>query len=235
MRRREFLILSATSIGGVLVYSLDRRMMRLSAEEKPSDKSVPSGKNPNNKIKVALRFFSQAEALIVAAAASRIMPSDETGPGAKEAGVVIYIDRQLAGPWGRDRWRYTHEPFDEHVDANFGYQGAAPPRQVYRDALKGMAGFDVLPAEQQDAKLRQMEDSLFFKMLRSNTIEGMFCDPIHGGNVDMVGWQMVGFPGPRMTYYSEVDTKNGVAYRPKLVSLEQICEHPETPLEDETT
>ena len=43
--------------------------------------------------------FTQPEALIVAAAASRIFPSDETGPGAQEAGVAVYIDRQLAGPW----------------------------------------------------------------------------------------------------------------------------------------
>ena len=68
MRRRQFLVLSAASIGGVLVYSLDRRGVRLSAQEKKS-------------VRIPLRFFSQAEALIVAAAASRIFPSDDSGPG----------------------------------------------------------------------------------------------------------------------------------------------------------
>jgi len=92
MRRREFLTLSAASIGGVLVYSLDREVFRLSTQT-------------NQSVRIALRFFTQSEALIVAAAASRIFPSDETGPGAREAGVAIYIDRQLAGPWGRDRYR----------------------------------------------------------------------------------------------------------------------------------
>ena len=111
MRRREFLTLSATSIGGLLVYSLDREVFRLSAQAHQS-------------IRIPLRFLSQAEALIVAAAASRIFPSDEAGPGAQEAGVAIYIDRQLAGPWGRDRYRYTQGPFEENAPAEFGYQTA---------------------------------------------------------------------------------------------------------------
>src|ERR1700693_1056797 len=115
MRRREFLTLSAASVGGILVYSLDREVSRLAAQTKQA-------------VRIPLRFFTQTEALIVAAAASRIFPSDESGPGAREAGVAIYIDRQLAGPWGRDRYRYTQEPFKENVPAEFGYQGKATPR-----------------------------------------------------------------------------------------------------------
>ena len=119
MKRRHFLVLSAASVGGVLVYSLDRKVSRLSAQD---DKTL----------KIPLRFFTEDEALIVAAAAARIFPSDDSGPGAREAGVAIFIDRQLAGPWGRDGHRYTHEPFDEKAAAEFGYQGAAPPPQIYR-------------------------------------------------------------------------------------------------------
>src|SRR3984893_12768507 len=121
VRRRHFLTLSVASIGGVLVSSLDREVFRLSAQ---ADKSI----------RIPLRFFSQAEALIVAAAASRIFPSDEAGPGAREAGVAVYIDRQLAGPWGRDRYRYTREPFEEG-SLEFGYQGEATPREIYREGL----------------------------------------------------------------------------------------------------
>src|SRR5271169_5616346 len=115
MRRRQFLVLSAASIGGVLVYSLDRRVSRLFAQEKTTQI-----------LKIPLRFFTEDEALIVAAAAARIFPSDDAGPGAKEAGVVIYIDRQLAGPWGRDRWRYTQPPFDAGPP-ELGYQGKETP------------------------------------------------------------------------------------------------------------
>ncbi len=82
VRRRHFLTLSVASIGGVLVYSLDREVFRLSGP-------------PDQSIRIRLRFFSEAEVLIVAAAASRIFPSDGAAPGAQEAGVAVYIDRQL--------------------------------------------------------------------------------------------------------------------------------------------
>jgi gluconate 2-dehydrogenase gamma chain len=219
MRRREFLTLSATSIGGVLVYSLDREVVRLSAQA-------------NQSIRIPLRFFSQAEALVVAAAASRIFPSDEAGPGAQEAGVAVYIDRQLAGPWGRDRHRYTQGPFEENAPAEFGYQGKATPQQIYRQGLKDLTGFDHLEPAEQDKKLKGIETTLFFSLLRQNTIEGMFCDPMHGGNVDMVGWQLIGYPGPRMSNYDDVDKHFGEAFRPKPVSLLQATGRKIRPSED---
>ena len=219
MRRRHFLTLSATSIGGVLVYSLDRQPFRLSAQASQS-------------IRVPLRFFSRAEALIIAAAASRIFPSDEAGPGASEAGVVIYIDRQLAGPWGRDRYRYTQEPFEEEAPPEFGYQGKATPRQIYREGLRDLKGFDRLTPTEQDQKLTQIEKTLFFSLLRQNTLEGMFCDPMHGGNIDTVGWQLIGFPGPRMSNYDDVDQHYGEAFRPKPVSLHEVTGRKVRPSED---
>ena len=170
MRRRQFLILSAASIGGVLVYSLDRQASRVFAQEKSSQT-----------LKIPLRFFTEDEALIVAAAAARIFPSDDSGPGAKEAGVVIFIDRQLAGPWGRDRYRYTQGPFDENAAREFGYQGKATPRETYREGLNGLKGFDSLPRGA-GQKFQQIENTHFFALLRQNTIEGMFSDPVHGGN-----------------------------------------------------
>jgi gluconate 2-dehydrogenase gamma chain len=212
MQRRQFLVLSAASIGGVLVYSLDRRAILLSAQE-------------NKSVRIPLRFFSQAEALIVAAAAARIFPSDDAGPGAREAGVVIYIDRQLAGPWGRDLRRYTQGPFDENFPPELGYQGQATPQEIYRRALKGLKGFDKLSSAD--------EDSLFFELLHRNTIEGMFCDPLHGGNVDMVGWQLIGFPGPRMSNYEDIDIHFGEAFRPKPMSLRQSSGIEPHPIEDE--
>src|SRR3984893_13760286 len=131
MKRREFLTLPAKSIGGVLLYTLAGEPLRLQAQ--------------NGELRVPLRFFSAAEARVVETACSRIFPSDDSGPGAKEAGVVIFIDRQLAGPYGRDKYRYTQDPFDEGAAAEFGYQGKASPQQIYRKGLKDLAGFDELP------------------------------------------------------------------------------------------
>ena len=218
MRRRHFLTLSASALGGVLVYSLDRKASLLA----PEDKSL----------RIPLRFFTETEALIVAAAASRIFPSDDSGPGAREAGVVIYIDRQLAGPYGRDRYRYTQPPF-ESAPPEFGYQGKATPREIYRDGLKRLKSFHRRGPEEQDKVLHGMESSVFFALLRQNTIEGMFCDPIHGGNADLIGWQLIGFPGPRMSNYDDVDKHFGEAFRPKPASLREVTGSEVQPGEDE--
>ena len=207
MRRREFLIVSAAGIGSVVLARAQNPKVRIEDEGKS--------------LRIPLRFFTREEALIVVAAASRIFPSDESGPGAQEAGVVVYIDRQLAGPSGRAARRYNDGPFEEDAPAEFGSQGRATPRQIYREALKGLRGFDKLSASQQDQKLHQIEGTPFFTMLRRNTIEGMFSDPLHGGNVNMVGWQLIGFPGPRMSNYADVDKHFAEPYRPKPVSLRE--------------
>src|SRR3954471_20884218 len=147
MKRREFITLPAASLGGLLVYTLAREPIRLEAQQ--------------GEVRVPLRFFTAAEARVVSAATGRIFPSDESGPGAKEAGVVIYIDRQLAGPYGRDKYRYTSAPFDESAPPEAGYQGRATPRQIYRAELKKLSGFDRLDAAAQDAKLTEIENTYF--------------------------------------------------------------------------
>jgi gluconate 2-dehydrogenase gamma chain len=217
MRRRHFLTLSAATLGGVLVYSLDRKASLVASAQKP--------------LRIPLRFFTETEALIVAAAASRIFPSDDSGPGAREAGVAVYIDRQLAASYGRDRYRYTQPPFED-ASPEFGYQGKETPRQIYREGLMGLKGFHLLPPADQDNVLQQIESSVFFALLRQNTIEGMFCDPMHGGNAGMVGWQLVGFPGPRMSNYDDVEKHYGEAFRPKPASLSQVTRKKILPSED---
>jgi len=218
MKRREFLTLPAASLGGALFYTLAGEPVRLEAQ--------------TGEIKVPLRFFTAAEARVVQAACDRIFPSDENGPGASEAGVVIYIDRQLAGPYGRDKYRYTKGPFAESVPEH-GYQGKESPREIYRAGIRGLENFaDLSPAER-DQRLRAIEKTTFFRMLRQHTIEGMFSDPLHGGNANMIGWQLIGYPGPIMSYRDEIDKSYGQAFRRKPMSLTQIVGHPVAGWEDE--
>ena len=223
MLRRHFLTLSSVSLGGVLVYSLDRKGFLLRPGVHATQKTI----------RIPLRFFTEAEALVVAAIVARIFPSDGSGPGAKEAGVVIYIDRQLAGPYGRDAHRYTQGPFDEDAPPELGYQGKSTPRELYREGLERLKGFDRLSAAEQDEALRAIETTTFFGLLRQHTVEGMFCDPAHGGNVDLVGWQLVGFPGPRMNNYDDIETHYGMKFRPKPASLSELTRHKPMTNEDE--
>ena len=218
MKRREFLTLPAASLGGVLFYTLAGEPVRVEAQ--------------TGEIKVPLRFFTAAEARVVQAACERIFPSDENGPGATEAGVVIYIDRQLAGPYGRDKYRYTKGPFVESMPEH-GYQGKESPREIYRAGIRQLENFADLPSAERDQRLRAIEKTTFFRMLRQHTIEGMFSDPLHGGNANMIGWQLIGYPGPVMNYRDEIDKNYGQEFRRKPVSLAQIVGHPVAGWEDE--
>ncbi len=219
MKRREFIIIPARTVGGVLLYSLAGKPALTAAQEAS--------------VKVPLRFFTAEEARVIQAACARIIPSDESGPGATEAGVVIYIDRQLAGPYGRDEYRYTKGPWVEAV-AEHGYQGKENPQQVYRGGIQKLGDFAAFSPAQQDQVLERIEKTRFFELLRTHTLEGMFCDPLHGGNIDLVGWQLVGFPGPVMGYKNELEKYHGKAYRPPPRSLEQILGHPVKGVEDES-
>jgi gluconate 2-dehydrogenase gamma chain len=218
VKRREFILIPAKALGGLVLYSLVGELVPAPAEDG---------------IKVPLRFFTAAEAQVIQAASERIIPTDESGPGATEAGVVIYIDRQLASPYGQDKRRYTKGPWIESIPEH-GYQGKETPQQVYRDGI-GLLGADfaTVPAEQQDLRLEKIEGAHFFQLLRTHTIEGMFCDPMHGGNIGMVGWKLIGFPGPRMNYRDQIDKHFGQAYTLDPMSLEQILRHPVKGAEDE--
>jgi len=226
LKRREFIRIPARALGGVLLYTLAREPFRLTAGER-------DGERDDETVELELRHLTAAQARTVEAACARILPSDESGPGATEAGAVIYIDRQLAGPYGRDAWRYTKGPWETDGWVGHGYQGQENPREIYAAGLAELGDdFVDLSPEKQDAKLAEIEDSIFFRMLRSHTIEGVFCDPLHGGNVDLIGWQMLGFPGPVMSYRDRIERRDG-RYRPEPKSLEQIVGHPVKGLEDE--
>jgi len=221
MKRRKFIELSSGSIGGLLIH-------RLSA--------LPIGVNTQEgKVRVPLRFFTEQEAKVIVAACERIFPANESGPGATQAGAMVYIDRQLAGPYGTDKYRYTQPPFVESVPEH-GYQGKENPRETYRAGLPKLgADFVELDGAKQDERLRAIQNTHFFQLLRQHTIEGMFCDPMHGGNANLVGWQMLGYPGPQMSYRAQIGKYNGAAYRPKPQSLQQILSSPVKPWEDEET
>lgn len=183
------------------------------------------------------QYLTPEEAAWLDAAVSRLVPKDELGPGAQELGVTNFIDRQLAGAYGRaERW-YMGGPWAKGTDSQ-GYQSRMTPAQLYRAAIKGVdahcrsefggKSFVELDAEQQDkvlgeleqgkAKLQQVDAKTFFKQLLLNTQEGCFADPLYGGNQDMAAWKMIGFPGARYDYRDFV-SKHGQPYPLPPVSI----------------
>lgn len=184
-------------------------------------------------------FFHPDEAVFVDAAVARLIPADASGPGAKEAGVTYYIDGQLAGGYGRgERW-YMQGPFVTDKGPDFGYQIPQTPAQVYRLGIAAADAhcaaayqgkrFAALPPETQDAVLQGLEEGkvtlpgidgkTFFNLLLENTYEGFWADPAYGGNKDMAGWALIGFPGARGDFRDYVEDY-GKPYPLPPVSLE---------------
>ncbi|HZP66111.1 MAG TPA: gluconate 2-dehydrogenase subunit 3 family protein [Rudaea sp.] len=174
------------------------------------------------------RFFTAAERAFIEAAVNRLIPNDDIGPGAVEANVPFFIDRQLAGQFGRGEHFYLGGPWKKGVPEQ-GYQSRYSPAQLYRAAIKaidaytakqfGGKNFAALSESDRDQLLKdleagkvELEDGVdaktFFTMLLQNTKEGYFSDPIYGGNRDMGAWKMIGFPGAHYDY-SEWVTRHG--------------------------
>ena len=182
-------------------------------------------------------FFTEPEAAFVRAAADRLIPPDEQWPGAGDAGVVEYIDRQLAGAYGNGAGIYLDGPWQQGTPEQ-GYQLRYTPAELYRVAIAAInrhladeldgRGLPDLEPEEQDQALERMESGeiqieelpvqVFFETLLANTIEGFFADPAYGGNRDMVGWRMVGFPGAYGQYAFEVE-QHGMIWDHPPVSM----------------
>jgi gluconate 2-dehydrogenase gamma chain len=187
-------------------------------------------------------YLTQPEVAFVEAAVARLIPADALGPGAKEAGVATFIDRQLVGGWGTMAKMYRQGPWPEGTPQQ-GYQSPLTPQQVYRIGIGEVnahcakeygKSFSALTAAQQDEVLRGLDggkielegvrSQFFFNMLLANTLEGFFADPIYGGNRDKAGWKLVGFPGVAAVYTAHVD-QHGVPYNAVPVSIQDIVDN----------
>jgi gluconate 2-dehydrogenase gamma chain len=134
---------------------------------------------------------------------ARIFPGGVEDPGAHEAGVVVYIDRALAGPYQRWRPMYRNglRALNAHTIATcqklFVELTESEQDDVIADLEKGeLPGFNGSDEGESGA-------AAFFTMIWAHTVEGMFCDPAYGGNRDAVGWKLIGFPGAQYGYSRE--------------------------------
>jgi gluconate 2-dehydrogenase gamma chain len=167
--RRKFLWLSANAISGVW---LAAAVGELASGAVLS--CAPAGKTG------AWHTFTDADAAVVDAIAALIIPTDDT-PGAREAGVVQFIDRSL-DTFARDQ----RSLFDK---------GLADLQKRVDAAHPGIDSFVKLDAQQQSALLHELEGSKsdFFSAMLAATAAGMFANPEYGGNRDKIGWKLIGF------------------------------------------
>jgi gluconate 2-dehydrogenase gamma chain len=147
---------------------------------------------PAAPIREALETLTAAEAQMLEAITARLIPADDSGPGAAEARAARFIDRALGGALAS-----SHE----------AYRSGLAAVDRYARTAKG-APFTRLSSQDQDAVLRDIEGnvatgfspnaSTFFSLVLAHTIQGTFSDPYYGGNANFVGWDLVGYPGVRL-------------------------------------
>jgi len=235
--RRRFLKYSGTAIGGAIVGGVIggaiARNMR-TAPETPGP--TPGAEQPNTAANYteALMFFNQAQFRLTEAAAERIYPKDEHGPGAQELGAAFYIDHQLAGAWGHNAREYRQGPFAKGEATQGDYQ-SIKRNELFLFGLGALDETSVqqhqkpfidLSDEQKDGVIATFEkgdvvivpgitSKTFFNLLRNLTIEGVYSDPLYGGNKDMAGWKMRNYPGNQMTYLDIMEKDELVVIPPK--------------------
>ena len=143
-------------------------------------------------------FFNNDDAAAVAAFTERLVPGAPGQPGAREANVLNYIDLALAGAY---------------ADQQDFYRRGLAALDAYCRATNGKR-FVELAAAQQDGIITALEEGkashftwpsaqAFFNTVRTHTMEGLFADPVYGGNKDFAGWRLVGFPGAQAAFTAE--------------------------------
>ncbi len=179
-------------------------------------------------------FFNGDEIGAISAIVDTLIPKDEVGPGGVESGVVTFLDRDLAGAYGRGARLYLQGPFAAGTPEQ-GYQLPLTPAEIYRVGLADLQGWvaarhggkrfeqlgpderaEILTAvESGKAEFPQIPAALFFNTVLGNVMEGYFADPAYGGNRDKSVWKMIGFPGADGMYAELME-----GYRNKIYSVE---------------
>jgi gluconate 2-dehydrogenase gamma chain len=154
-----------------------------------------------------LEALTAAESDLLEAICARLIPTDANGPGAREARAAHYIDRALAGAL---------------ADSRDAYAAGLAALDRYSRSSRGAPFLD-LSDRDQDAVLLDVENGeatgftgssgAFFAMVRTHTLQGTFGDPYYGGNANFTGWDLIGYPGVRLSVSAD-DQRLGAALTP---------------------
>jgi gluconate 2-dehydrogenase gamma chain len=240
--RRTFLKNSGLTVGGlVLGGALGGLLKDKPASGAGTEHAAHSATATTANFNQALMYLDKTQFDTIEAAAEQIFPKTETGPGAKELLVAYYIDHQLAGNWGLNTKEYMAAPFRPSQSVpEMGYQGHLRRQEIFSLGIEALnkesnkrfkdedgkkLNFYELEADQQIEILKDFEAdkvkvngaftaSYFFSLLRKATIEGVYADPLYGGNKDMQGWKMKNFPGHQMNMKEAAASEKFVVLEP---------------------
>src|SRR3954470_5135797 len=186
-------------------------------------------------------FLNIEEAAFVEALVDHMIPADELSPKGTDIGINIYIDRALAGGWGKGERLYMQGPWKRGTP-NQGYQLPLSPADLYRAGIKATnthcletygKSFDALNEQQREEVLVGLStakitfpDGLpvrtFWGAVYQTVMEGMFSDPIYGGNRDKAGWKLIGFPGAIAVHRDNVEKYRGKKYTADILGIADL-------------
>ena len=169
-------------------------------------------------------YLNPDEAAFVEALVDHMVPADEYSPKGTDVGINIYIDRALAGGWGKGDRLYMQGPWKQGTPSQ-GYQLPLTPADLYRTGIAAAnafcvktfgKSFDKITESQRQEFLLNLQAGkvafengpparVFFTTLYQNVMEGMFADPMYGGNRNKAGWKLIGFPGVIAVHYQNVE------------------------------
>jgi len=188
--RRKFLVGAAVGAGTVATGGLPADALA-QAQTAAVTPAPATAHDHEHAAEGALRaFFNQDDAATIEAFAERLMPGAAGKPGARDANVINYIDLALAGAYSdqQDFYRRGLAALDQYCRTTYNksFVELSPAQQdeVITALEAGKAAGFTYPSA-----------AAFFNTMRTHTIEGMFADPVYGGNKDFAGWRLVGFPG----------------------------------------
>ncbi len=212
--RRDFI--KGAVAGGAVAATIAPPQSALAAEPVAAASAAPSA--------AGYAFLNLEEAAFVETLVDHMVPADELTPKGTDIGINVYIDRALAGAWGNGDRLYMQGPWKPGVPSQ-GYQLPLTPAQLYRAGIAATNGycrktygksFDALDERHREevlvglstAKIK-FDDGLpvrvFWTTMYQTVMEGMFSDPIHGGNRGKAGWKLIGFPGAIAVHRENVE------------------------------
>jgi len=217
--RRAFLVGAAVGAGAVAGATLVPSSLARSPEPRPTPAAAPTpapaAAHAHGGATGLGTFFNTDDAATVSAIAERIIPGAPGLPGAHDADVLNYIDLALSGAYAdqQDFYRRGLAALDAHCRKTYGQPfhrlSAAQQDEVVAALEQGKAGEFTWPSA-----------PAFFNTLRTHTMEGMFADPIYGGNKNFAGWKLVGFPGAQVEFTAEDMQSSGPFTRLPIVGLQ---------------
>ena len=169
-------------------------------------------------------FLNPEESAFIEALVDHMVPADELSPKGTDLGINIFIDRALAGGWGKGDRLYMQGPWKQGTPSQ-GYQLPLTPADLYRAGIAAANAhctktyrktFDKITDAQREEFLLAWQAGkvtfengpparTFFTTIYQNVMEGMFSDPIHGGNRNKAGWKLIGFPGAIAVHHQNVE------------------------------